>query len=811
MLSNPPFGVEWKKVEKTIRDEAKTVGFAGRFGAGLPRINDGSFLFLQHMIGKMKPGGSRIAIVFNGSPLFTGDAGSGESEIRRWIIENDWLEAVVALPDQLFYNTGISTYIWIVSNHKAKRRKGKIQLINAVAFYQKMRKSLGDKRNELSPQSIDDITRIYGDFSEGEHSKIFDNEDFGFRRIVVERPLRLNFQASPDRIELLKEQSAFEKLATSKRKGAGKEREIEEGQRLQAQIVEAVGTLDSERVYKDREAFSAALSGVLSERGIKVSTLVKKAILAALAERHETAKVCRDSRGNPEPATDLRDYESVPLKEDIHDYFKREVRPHVPDAWIDESKTKVGYEIPLTRHFYKYTQLRPLDEIEKEILELEDKIQGQARRGAVLTQTESAPSATLAVRRLFRVVNGSTPRSGEEKYWNGDITWVTPEDLGRLEGSVLAGSRRRITRAGLNSCGASLVPAGSLVLSTRAPIGHVARAGENLCTNQGCRSLVPIGDLEPRYYYYVIVASIDGLRALGQGTTFKELSKDALASFRIQATPKPAQRAIADFLDRKTAAIDDLIRKKERLIELLREKRQALITQAVTKGLDPDVPMKDSGIEWFGEIPAHWDTGQLKYLANVTYGMGGELDRTEMEGTPILSLPNVSIEGNLVLDDVPLRQLSLAERRRFLLRRGDLLFNWRSGSPSHIGKTAYFGLERDFTHVSFLLRLRFDPNRAEPRFYQMLLNGLRATGFFGASKFQVNKTYNQTELGRLAVMIPPLAEQQLIARHLADTTSNIDRLASAIASALERLREYRQALISAAVTGKVDVTAEARG
>ena len=179
MLSNPPFGVEWKKVEKTIRDEAKTVGFAGRFGAGLPRINDGSFLFLQHMIGKMKPGGSRIAIVFNGSPLFTGDAGSGESEIRRWIIENDWLEAVVALPDQLFYNTGISTYIWIVSNHKAKRRKGKIQLINAVAFYQKMRKSLGDKRNELSPQSIDDITRIYGDFSEGEHSKIFETSDFG--------------------------------------------------------------------------------------------------------------------------------------------------------------------------------------------------------------------------------------------------------------------------------------------------------------------------------------------------------------------------------------------------------------------------------------------------------------------------------------------------------------------------------------------------------------------------------------------------------------------------------------------------------
>ena len=222
MLANPPFGVEWKPEEEFIRKEAETQGFGGRFGAGLPRINDGSFLFLQHMISKMKPvaeGGSRLGIVFNGSPLFTGDAGSGESNIRKWIIEHDWLDAIVALPDQLFYNTGISTYLWIVTNRKRRQRKGKVQLINAVSFYQKMRKSLGNKRNEITDAQIQAISRIYGEFAAGEYSKIFDNADFGFWQITVERPLRLNFQASPERIERLQDETAFVNLATSKKKG----------------------------------------------------------------------------------------------------------------------------------------------------------------------------------------------------------------------------------------------------------------------------------------------------------------------------------------------------------------------------------------------------------------------------------------------------------------------------------------------------------------------------------------------------------------------------------------------------------------
>ncbi|MBE6065006.1 type I restriction-modification system subunit M [Clostridium cochlearium] len=382
MLTNPPFGVEWKKAEKFIREEYEKEGYNGRFGAGLPRISDGSLLFLQHLISKMKQDekGSRIAIIFNGSPLFTGDAGSGESEIRRWIIENDMLEGIIALPDQLFYNTGISTYIWIVTNRKNSDpmkgpvRTGKIQLVNAVDFYQKMRKSLGNKRNEITVEQIKEITRIYGEFKENEYCKIFDNEDFGYQKIVVERPLRLNFQVTEERINNLYNETAFKKLAESKKKGAAGLKEIEEGKKLQQQIIEILKTMDSSILYKNRDAFTKALRKAFKDSDIKLDSALLKAILSALSEKDETADICVDSKGNPEPDPDLRDTENVPLKEDIHEYFEREVKPHVPDAWIDESKTKIGYEIPFTRHFYKYQPLRPSEEIMKEIKELEQSI-----------------------------------------------------------------------------------------------------------------------------------------------------------------------------------------------------------------------------------------------------------------------------------------------------------------------------------------------------------------------------------------------------------------------------------------------------
>ena len=409
MLANPPFGVEWKQQRQDIKREAATLGHGGRFGAGLPRINDGSLLFLQHMLSKRRSpqeGGSRIAIVFNGSPLFTGDAGSGESNIRQWIIENDWLEAIVALPDQLFYNTGISTYIWVLTNRKTPERAGKVQLIDARRFFVKMPKSLGNKRNKLGdpgdrsgePDQIGDVTRVFGNFQHGEThtfpeedpitrkpverkrvvSKVFDNADFGFRKIVVERPLRLNFQASPERIARLETESAFAKLTTSSKKNeTARRREIEAGERRQEeirQLLAGFAAAHAETLYKQRDSFVADLRRQEDIAGVLLSASERKAVLAALGERDETAEICRDRNGNPEPDPELRDTENVPLKEDIAAYFQREVLPHVPDAWIDESKTKVGYEIPLNRHFYHYEPPRPLDVIEKDIKQLEKEI-----------------------------------------------------------------------------------------------------------------------------------------------------------------------------------------------------------------------------------------------------------------------------------------------------------------------------------------------------------------------------------------------------------------------------------------------------
>ncbi|AAU38772.1 type I restriction-modification system subunit M [[Mannheimia] succiniciproducens] len=409
MFSNPPFGVEWKNEQDFINDEAKS-GFAGRFGAGLPRINDGSLLFLQHMISKMKPveeGGSRIAVVFNGSPLFTGDAGSGESNIRRWIIENDWLEAIIALPDQLFYNTGIYTYVWIVSNKKSDRRKGKVQLIDGTQHYQKMAKSLGDKRNELSPAQIADLTRLYADFKDGASgristkfcSKIFNNQDFGYLKLTVERPLRLNFQAGQERIEKVKTQTAFINLAVSKKRKdeAQIKAEEAEGQRQQQAILAALSTI-GDGLYQNRTAFLKLLDKALKGLDFKLGAPLKKAIIEALSERDQSADICLDSKGNPEADSQLRDTELVPLPKEItlplpvdygegktdelvkqvkahcEAYLQAEVLPHVDHAWIDYSKTKVGYEIPINRHFYQYQPPRALDEIKAEISELEAEI-----------------------------------------------------------------------------------------------------------------------------------------------------------------------------------------------------------------------------------------------------------------------------------------------------------------------------------------------------------------------------------------------------------------------------------------------------
>lgn len=386
MLSNPPFGVDWKKIQKQINDEHTEKGFEGRFGAGLPRVSDGSLLFLMHLVSKMRPqheGGSRIGIILNGSPLFTGGAGSGESEIRRYILENDLLEAIVALPTDMFYNTGISTYVWVLSSHKPANRKGKVQLINAAkeraktggrgrsgggesteevenVFYAAMRKSLGSKRKELTEDAIDTIVKTYGQFVENDFSKIFDYQEFGYRRITVERPLQLAVYPKDElRITALTTDKAWDKL----------------NEQTQHTILAALASLNDDK-YLSRDVFLKALTTELETTtpSVKLSAAQLKLIVKHLSEHDEEAEVCK-TKGKVEANPDLRDNENVPLTETVDEYFAREVLPHVPDAWIDESKTDdkdgevgiVGYEIPFNRHFYVYEPPRALEEIDADL------------------------------------------------------------------------------------------------------------------------------------------------------------------------------------------------------------------------------------------------------------------------------------------------------------------------------------------------------------------------------------------------------------------------------------------------------------
>ena len=397
LIANPPYGKDWKRDEHAVRAEHQR-GALGRFGPGLPRISDGQLLFLLHMLAhtnEPKDGGSRTAIIMNGSPLFTGDAGSGESEIRRYIFENDLIEALIALPEQLFYNTGIATYVWLLTNRKAPERRGMVQLIDASSFWEPMRRSLGDKRRQITPKKARDILQLLVDYRDGDTrtvasdgrqeetvvSRVFPTSHFGFRKITVERPLRLSFRASRERIARLEAERGFQSLAKSKKRGYAGSREEAQGLKLQKALRDLLSTLP-ETTVSDRKVFEGVLDDALTKAELKLPATAKRAVLNALSERDETAAVCRSRNGEPEPDPELRDTERVPLTESVDDFFEREVMPHVPDAWIDQTKRDtrdgkvgvVGYEINFNRHFYRYTPPRPLEDIESDIRAIEGDI-----------------------------------------------------------------------------------------------------------------------------------------------------------------------------------------------------------------------------------------------------------------------------------------------------------------------------------------------------------------------------------------------------------------------------------------------------
>jgi type I restriction enzyme M protein len=377
MLANPPYGKSWKVDQEAIFDEKKKIILDPRFVADvpdlpdgeqlrlLPRSSDGQLLFLVNMLTKMKsdtPSGSRVAVIHNGSALFTGSAGQGESNIRRWIIENDWLEAIIGLPLDMFYNTGIATYVWILSNRKPAHRRGKVQLIDATGFYRKLRKNLGKKNCELGDDDIRQVTDLFLNFAETEHSKIFDNADFGYHQITVERPLRLRTHVTPERLAQYRQQAPA---------------------RLHP-LADALPDLLGREPISDYNEVQAAITSYAKEQGLKLGKGDLKLLREQFTERDEHAApvIAKQTRHATEyePDSDLRDTEQVPLKEEIADYFAREVLPYVPDAWIDHSKTQRGYEISFTRYFYQYEPLRSLEEITADILALEQQTEGLLHR-----------------------------------------------------------------------------------------------------------------------------------------------------------------------------------------------------------------------------------------------------------------------------------------------------------------------------------------------------------------------------------------------------------------------------------------------
>jgi type I restriction enzyme M protein len=622
MLANPPFGVDWKADQETIEKEYKFKGYDGRFGAGLPPIDQGAVLFLQHMLSKVKAvkdGGSRIGIVFNSNALFSGDAGSGPSEIRRWIIESDWLEAIIALPDQLFYNTGIHTYIWIVTNRKPHQRRGKVQFINAVDLYHKKRPSLNNKRHEIGDEHIAEITRLYGEFSESENSKIFDNSDFGYRQITVERPLRLNFQATPERIEKLHARTAFRNLATSKKKNK-KQAAAQQvaGREKQTVVIKTLSTIDPSRIYRDRESFIIELNAALADAGISVSAPVRKSILSALSERDENAEICRDSHGNPEPDASLRDYENVPLKVDIHEYFESEVRRIVSDAWINDSVTdhkdgqvgRVGYSLPFPRFFFKFTKKVELNELQDSIAQVQADIAAAAKEAEkirlVLTRGLD-PNVTMKdsgvpwigdipshwdvckTKRVAKLKTGHTPSRKLPEYWvDCTIPWFSLSDVWQLrEGrnEYLGETSEKISELGLANSAAELLPQGTVIVSRTASVGFSGIMPEPMATTQDFVNWICGPRILPEYLLYVFRSMKQEFQRLTMGSTHKTIYMPDVWSFTTPLPPLEEQHDIVEFVRSHSAILMELEDRILATVERIRDCRTSLVARAITSGV----------------------------------------------------------------------------------------------------------------------------------------------------------------------------------------------------------------------------------
>jgi type I restriction enzyme M protein len=620
MLANPPFGVEWKKVQDEVTEEFRAQRHAGRFGAGLPRINDGSLLFLQHMLSKMKPvseGGTRLAIVFNGSPLFSGGAGSGESEIRRWILENDWLEAIVALPDQLFYNTGLSTYFWIVTNRKAPAHKGKVALLDARSYWAKMQKSLGDKRKLITKEQITAITELYAEAQAAaanpQHPghrevKVFRNEEFGYQRITVDRPLRQRFEISDDTLAALAGAKALAKYAG------------------RAVLVDALKPLIG-TAWSTGESASQDLREALAEAGAAWPTAtVERAMWSAIAVTDPGGEL-QTRKGEALPDPDLRGYEDIPMVQDIDEYLAHEILPYVPDAWIAEVKdpvtgekvrAKTGYEIPFTRLFYTYHPPLSLTDLDAELRSLELQIQALLAEGAAVTRQllatiseELFPQALgqhrrdpawpwlpilpadlplVRLRYVCRLQSGLTVDGARDV--DGDVVtrpylrvanvqagWVDLEDVAEI-----TVPRVMATRCRLRPGDVLMTEGGDLDKLGR---GTVWRGEIDDCLHQNhIFALRPDPDKLDADYLALLTQSFHG-RCYFESTGVKTTNLASTNSSKILAFPVPlpelnVQCRLVSTLSVHIELAERTLKAIERQMNLLAERKQALITAAVT-------------------------------------------------------------------------------------------------------------------------------------------------------------------------------------------------------------------------------------
>jgi len=594
IISNPPYGTKWEADQDEVEKEAKK-GFEGRFGAGTPRINDGQLLFLQHMISKMKlKEKSRIAVITNGSPLFTGDAGSGESDIRKWIIEGDLIEAIIALPSQMFYKTGIGTYIWILTNEKPVERVGKIQLIDATSKFKKMRKSLGSKRQYISPEDIKDILEYYDNFKPSKNIKIFDNEEFGYTKVVVERPIQLNYCVNEERLENIYSYSAFSKLSESKSKNPDdKLKEEEEGKAKQEEILKALKSI-GDKLYKNWDEFEELVKKSL--KNIKLTPVFIKNIILKLSEHDETAEYVLDAKGKKQPDSNLRDSEKIPLKEDIQAYFDREVKPYYSDAWIDKTKDKIGYELNFTQYFYKYVPPRALEDIEADIKKVKDQINEFIKKEQIKSskynEYKEVNNIWLnMIPKKWDVIKGKYKFKVKGGYaFSSDDFIDEGVPLFRIgdmqEGTIDFNDCKKLPDELTISKKEFLVKEKDVLIAmTGATIGKISQVpsfeGKALLNQR-------VGKIDIKnnkdFYRHVLESDFiqEQVKLIAEGSAQENISGEQIESFVIPNLSKEQEKNISEYLNEKDKEIDSIIEKNKQLILLMQEYKKSLKYNVLT-------------------------------------------------------------------------------------------------------------------------------------------------------------------------------------------------------------------------------------